>query len=131
MGCHQMSVKQVIGKYLNNHAETSENHWDSSLQTHYYKTTKDKGIQVIEEFFKQSSAYEVNAVSKELGEMSVSLKKGRKAFIIVTIIMVRPYQTAIDFSVTTESVIPFDFAYSTKLIQRLYKEFNERLPLLD
>ncbi|GGB27706.1 cytosolic protein [Virgibacillus dakarensis] len=126
-----MSLKNIIVKYFNNHAETSENHHDTTLQTHYYKTTKDKGLQMVEEYFSKSGAYQVNSVSKEHGEISAYVKKGRKAFIIVTIIMVRPYQTAIDFSVTTESLLPFDFGYSTKLIQRLYNEFNKTFPLID
>ncbi|MGY0693106.1 cytosolic protein [Virgibacillus sp. FSP13] len=126
-----MSFGQKLAKYFNNHAETSENHWDSLLQTHYYKTTKDKGLDMVEQFFMQSDTFKINAISKEHGELSVSVVKGKKAFIVVTIIMVRPYQTAIDFSVTTESLLPFDFAYSSRIIQRLYKEFNEIFPLVE
>ncbi|UJL45032.1 cytosolic protein [Virgibacillus sp. NKC19-16] len=125
-----MSFRSTINKYFNNHAESSENHEDTSLQTHYYKTTKDKGLSMLENFFTNSEVYEVNSISKEHGEISVLIKKGRKAFIVATVIMVRPYQTAIDFSVTTESVLPFDFGYSTKVIQHLYKAINKDLPLI-
>lgn len=126
-----MGFKHMIAKYFNNHAETSETHWDESLRTHYYKTTKEKGLQAAENFFKNTPIYKINAISNEHGELSVSVVKGRKAFIVVTVIMVKPYQTAIDIAATTESGFPFDFSYSTKLIQRIYNEFDKQLPLMD
>ncbi|GAB3065080.1 cytosolic protein [Virgibacillus ainsalahensis] len=125
-----MSFRNTINKYFNNHAETSENHEDTSLQTHYYKTTKDKGMGVLENFFTNTQKYKINSNSNEHGEISVVIKKGKKAFIVATVIMVRPYHTAIDFSVTTESVLPFDFGYSTKVIQELYTQINKELPLI-
>ncbi len=125
-----MAFRNTISKYFSNHAETHDNHWDTSLQTHYYKTTKEKALQVLENMFEQSSKYEVHSISKEHGEISVQIKKGKKAFIIVTVIMVRPYQTAVDFSVTTESALPMDFGYSTKVIQQLYGEINKALPFI-
>lgn len=125
-----MSFRSTINTYFNNHAESSENHEDTSLQTHYYKTTKDKGLSMLENLFTNSDVYEINSISREHGEISVRIKKGRKAFIVATVIMVRPHHTAIDFSVTTESVLPFDFGYSTNVIQHLYKVINKDLPLI-
>ncbi|RFA34990.1 cytosolic protein [Virgibacillus dokdonensis] len=125
-----MGFRNTISKYFSNHAETQDNHWDDSLQTHYYKTTKDKAMQALENLFQQSSKYRIHAMSKEHGELSIHVKKGKKAFIIATVIMVRPYQTAIDFSVTTESQLPIDFGYSTKVIQQLYREINKALPFI-
>ncbi|MBY7143189.1 cytosolic protein [Virgibacillus sp. NKC19-3] len=125
-----MSFRSTINTYFNNHAETSENHENTSLQTHYYKTTKDTGMQMLENLFIHSDGYEINSISKEHGEISVLMKKGKKAFIVATVIMVRPYYTAIDFSVTTESVLPFDFGYSTKVIQQLYQWINKDLSLI-
>lgn len=125
-----MSLRNTLSKYFNNHSESREEHWDQSLQTHYYKTTKEKGMQMLENLFNSSQSYEINSISKEHGEISVNVKKGRKAFIVATVIMVRPYQTAIDFSVTTESVLPFDFGYSFKLIQKLYEQTDKELPII-
>lgn len=127
-----MSFRQKLLKYFNNHAETSENHLDPVLETRYYKTTKDKGLKVLAQIVENSSRnYQLNSISKEHGEMSILIKRGKKAFIVATVIMVRPYQTAIDFSVTIESFIPFDFGYSTKVIQQLYKELDKELTLFD
>lgn len=125
-----MSLRNTLSKYFNNHSESREEHWDPSLQTHYYKTTKDKGMQMLENLFRNSPSYEINSISKEHGEISVNVKKGKKAFIVATVIMVRPYQTAIDFSVTTESVMPIDFGYSFKLIQKLYEQTDKELPII-
>jgi len=125
-----MSVGNTLRKYFSNHAETRETHHDLSLRTHYYKTTKDRALASLENYFSTSSQYELNAISSDHGEISVVRKKGKKAFIVVTVIMVRPYNTAIDFSVTTESVLPFDFGYSTKIINQLYEQINKELPLI-
>jgi len=126
-----MSFSQKLARIVSNRAETRDNHWDVQLQTKYYKTTKDKGLDALKNFFNNSQKFEVNAISEEHGEISVNVVKGRKAFIIATVIMVRPYQTAIDFSVMTESLIPIDFGYSTKIINMLYENINKDLPLLD
>lgn len=85
---------------------------------------------MLENLFRNSPSYEINSISKEHGEISVNVKKGKKAFIVATVIMVRPYQTAIDFSVTTESVMPIDFGYSFKLIQKLYEQTDKELPII-
>ncbi|WP_053218947.1 hypothetical protein [Virgibacillus senegalensis] len=126
-----MSFRQMITKYFGNHAETSESHWDPDLQTHYFKTTKEKGLQAVEDFFKRSDSCEVVAQSKEHGEISVNYTGGRKAFIIATVIMVKPYRTAIDFSVTTESIMPFDFGFSHNLIPKLYSQLKKELTFLE
>ncbi|MFD1362227.1 cytosolic protein [Lentibacillus salinarum] len=126
-----MSFRQIIARYFSNHAETNEIHMDPLLQTHYYKITGEKGMALLESLFQSNPKYRVNAVSNERGEISATIIKGRKAFIVATVIMVRPYRTAIDFSVTTESAMPMDFGYSHKVIQQLYTYADKELPLLD
>ncbi|MDY0408641.1 cytosolic protein [Virgibacillus soli] len=126
-----MSFRTFVAKFFSNHAETSDHHPDSTLQTRYYKTTKDRAFSVLESMFKAKKNVKINSVSVEHGEISIYMKQGKKAFVIITVIMVRPYQTAIDFSVTTESILPVDFGFSTRLIQKLYQEINKELPLID
>lgn len=126
-----MSLTDTIAMYFSNHAETSENHKQASLKTNYYKTNQEKAILILEGIFNQSDKFEINSISRERGEMSIITKHGKKAFIVATAIMVRPYRTAIDFSVTTESFIPFDFGYSSKLIEQLYEELHNKLPLIE
>ena len=126
-----MSFREKVAKYFSNHAETREDQADPDLRSRYYKTTKDKALGMLENFFGNEQLYELNAISKEHGEISVYTKKGRRAFVIATVIMVRPFRTAIDFSVTTESILPFDFGYSNKLIQKLYEHIDQELPKID
>lgn len=130
-GRKKMSFRTTVAKFFTNHAETRDHHEDKSLQTRYYKTTKDKGLAFLEEYFSDTSKYTLNAISKEHGEISVYLKKGKKAFIVATVIMVRPFYTAIDFSITTESLLPFDFGYSNRLIEQFYNDMNKDLILVD
>ncbi|WP_342770077.1 cytosolic protein [Oceanobacillus chungangensis] len=126
----RLSIRNTLSKYFSNHAETREDHWDSSLQTRYYKTTKDKALKKIEELIAKSDSFKVNSISEEHGEIGIIATKGKKVFIVLTVIMVRPFQTAVDFSVTTESIIPMDFGYSTKLINQLYTLVDKELPLI-
>lgn len=122
-----MSFRNWFNKNFNNHSETREEHWDPGLKTHYFKTTKDKAFDILEPKFRNMKGCEIVGVSKEHGELSFNYKAGRKVFVILTIIMVKPYRTAIDISATTESAIPFDFGYSHKLITKIYDEIKKEL----
>lgn len=126
-----MSFKDTLKKYLGNKAETRDEHYDETLQTRYYKTTKDRALNTLQDLFRNSDTYKVNSISEDHGEISLLKKKGKKAFIVVTVIMVRPMRTAIDFSYNTESGLPFDFGYSTRQIQKLYELLDTELTLTD
>ncbi|EMT45546.1 hypothetical protein H919_09738 [Anoxybacillus flavithermus AK1] len=121
--------RKVKIKYIfTNHNETSERHPDEQLKSRYYKTTQTAALKAVKEMFEQMEGCRIVAISEERGEMSVSLTKGKKAFIVVTVISVRPFETAIDFSVTTETTwLPVDFGFSRQLIIRLYDELAKRL----
>jgi hypothetical protein len=125
-----MNFRQAITKYFSNHSETREDHWDPDLQTHYFKTTKDKGFQSVKDFLNQSKSFEVRAESKEHGEISVNYKGRKKAFIVVTIIMVKPFRTAVDFSITTESILPFDLGFSHNLGKQLYEQLKKEMEFI-
>ncbi|MCT2537195.1 cytosolic protein [Aquibacillus koreensis] len=122
-----MSIRQQFDKFFNTHSETKENHWDPKLRTHYFKTTKERGFQAVEDFFRRSSKYEIVGMSEQHGEISVNFLGRRKAFVTATIIMVQPFRTAIDLSITTESIVPFDLGYSHKLIPKIYDDLKKEL----
>ncbi|MDC3412609.1 cytosolic protein [Aquibacillus sp. 3ASR75-11] len=126
-----MTVRQVLSKYFSNHSETSEQHWDPLLQTHYFKTTKDKGLQVVKDYLSRSQSFKIKAESKEHGEISFIYKGSKKAFVVATIVMVKPYRTAIDFSITTESSLPFDFGFSHNLAKKLYTQLKKELQFIE
>ncbi|GGC93511.1 hypothetical protein GCM10007216_25280 [Thalassobacillus devorans] len=123
-------MKKFISKYLTSHSETRENHEDEALQTHYYKTTKDKALQAVLEVF-EGGEYNILSTSEEHGEVSVNYKGKKKAFIVASIVMVKPFRTAVDFSVSTESGGPVDFGFSRNMIIQLNEKLKKRLPYLE
>ncbi|MGP4062545.1 cytosolic protein [Halobacillus litoralis] len=122
-------MKAFISRYFSTHSETSEKHKDSELVTHYYKAKRDDVFQAVEELF--SSPSEIVAVSKDRGEVTVKYKGKRRAFVVATIIMVRPFRTAVDFSVTTDSGGPVDFGFSRNLIVQFYKKLDSQFATVD
>jgi hypothetical protein len=122
-------VKAFISKYFSNHSETGEEHKDPQLVTHYYKAKHDELFKAVENMF--SSPSEVVATSKERGEITVNYKGKRRAFIVATIIMVRPFRTAVDFSVTTDSGGPVDFGFSRNLIVQFYEKLDSQFTTID
>ncbi|WP_027410195.1 hypothetical protein [Anoxybacteroides tepidamans] len=126
-----MSVWNKLKYALTNHCETKEHHEDEQLRSRYYKTTGANAIKVVKELIASSAEYELLSVSEERGEFSVATRRGKKAFIVITVISVRPFETAIDFSVTTDTkVLPFDFGWSRRVIIDLYEKIDKRLPYI-
>ncbi|TYR82189.1 cytosolic protein [Priestia megaterium] len=123
-----MGIVQKVKAFFSNHSETSDQHSDSSLRTHYYKATASQVFKQVEGLLKEMNGVEILASYEERGEISFTVSKGRKAFVVITIISLRPFETAIDFSATTESkIMPLDFGYSKELIRTFYKHFDEKL----
>lgn len=122
-------MKAFISRYFSKHSETSEQHKDSALVTHYYKAKHDDLFRAVEELFPAPS--EIIARSKERGELTIKYKGKRRAFIVVTIIMVRPFRTAVDFSVTTDSGGPVDLGYSRNLIAHFYEKLDSQFTTAD
>ncbi|WP_026690628.1 hypothetical protein [Alteribacter aurantiacus] len=122
-----MGFKDTMQKYISTHTETREKHPDEKLQTHYYKSSKDKVMKEVQAMINQRQGLQVQSVSEERGEIIARADSGKKVFLVATVIMVRPYRTAVDFSVTTDTALPVDFGYSRKLIYELYKNLNGRL----
>ncbi|QFT90142.1 hypothetical protein FIU87_15870 [Bacillus sp. THAF10] len=119
---------QKFRELLSNHAETRENHPNEELRSRYYKVTSKNAIKSLQEMFQAMDGVKVKSVSEEHGELAVQIIKGKKAFIIVTIISVRPFETAVDFSVTTDTkLLPFDFGYSTNVIKNMYERIDKTM----
>lgn len=125
-----MGFKEAFNKYFNNHSETAEIHWDKKLESKYFKTTKDRGFDAVMHYFKQNPNCEVKASSQERGEITVNYKGKRRAFVVATIIMVKPFRTSVDFSVTTEGGL-FDLGFSHNLITKLYDDLKKEMELVD
>jgi hypothetical protein len=123
-----VGAMQKLKTVLSNHTETRENHGDEALRSRYYKTTSKNALKSLQELFKSIEGMSVKSVSEEHGEIAVQVHKGKKAFMIVTVISVRPFETAVDFSVTTDTkILPFDFGYSRSLVIKMYERINKTM----
>jgi hypothetical protein len=114
-------VKQFFSKYC----ETKDQHEDPLLKTHYYKITKANAIAAIEELIRELPGFKVTSISTEHGEMSVEITSPKKAFLVITVISVRPIETAVDFSASYEGLI--SLGYSREIVVRLYKLLDQKL----
>ena len=124
-----MGFKQTWNKFFNNHSETSEKHWDKALQSRYYKATKNNAFDAVTQYFKRHPNCEVKSTSHDHGEITVNYKGKRRAFVVATVIMVKPMQTSVDLSVTTEGGF-FDLGFSHKLITTFYKDFEKEMTVI-
>ncbi|MFB9760068.1 cytosolic protein [Ectobacillus funiculus] len=122
-----MSIMQKVKQVFSTHAETMDSHSDEQLRSRYYKTNTQNALKAVEDVIRGLKGYTVTSVSPERGEMSVNVAGSRKAFVVVTVITIRPFETAIDFSVTTETPLPSDFGFSKKVIVELYNQLDKQL----
>lgn len=123
-----MGAMQKLKTFFSTHTETRENHMDEELRSRYYKVTNKNAIKALQEMFQNMNGFTVKSISEEHGEIAVHVNKGKKAFMVVTVISVRPFETAIDFSVTTDTaILPLDFGFSRKIILQTYQEINKSL----
>ncbi|WP_377888212.1 cytosolic protein [Alkalihalobacillus sp. R86527] len=119
-----------IKDFFTNRAETGEMHPNESLKTHYFKTTKEQGYKAAKEMLQKQYKGEVVTDSLDRGEFVFQINEGKKALIVVTVVSVRAYSTAIDFSVSTETPLPVDFGYSKRVIESAYQALQKQLTFL-
>jgi hypothetical protein len=101
-----MSCSNKLKDFFSTYQETNEKHYISDLESHYYKTTYKNAFHSIRSTIKQTTGMTITSISEERGEISVNIDHPKKAFLIVTVISVRPYETAIDFTVSTNTFLP-------------------------
>ncbi|WHY84957.1 hypothetical protein QNH39_20220 [Neobacillus novalis] len=82
--------------------ETSDRQTDDSLKTHYYKATFNQLFASVEKLFHDDADCRVTTVSKDHGEIAVEVSKPFSCFLIVTIVNVKPLETAVDFNISSE-----------------------------
>ncbi|MFJ5965212.1 MULTISPECIES: cytosolic protein [unclassified Bacillus (in: firmicutes)] len=126
-----MTLGQKMKQFISNHTETSDRHPVSELKSRYYKSTNKQVFEVVEAMLSRKDSFQVTSVSAERGEISAKIRTPKKAFIVATVISIRPFETAVDFNVTTETALPMDFGYSKKTVLSLYEELDKQLPRID
>ncbi|MCM2991182.1 cytosolic protein [Bacillus safensis] len=126
-----MTLGQKFKRFMSNHTGTSDEHPVSELKSHYYKSTNAQVFQAVEVILARNDSYQVTSVSAERGEISANIRLPKKAFLVATVISIRPFETAVDFNVTTETALPTDFGNSQKTVLSLYDELDKQLPRID
>jgi hypothetical protein len=121
-----MSIIRDIFIRFSKQIETSDHQKDSSLNTHYYKATFNQLFQSVEELFRQDADCRIATVSKDHGEIAVEINKPVPCFLIVTIVTVRPMETAVDFNISSEQFSPLGL-YPTlrKRLLSYYERINK------
>ena len=118
-------LKRLFGK----HAETRDEHTENALVTHYYKTTKEKMFQEVHALLKADKECELLNESRDRGEIAANLKGKKHGLIVATVISVRPYQTAVDWSISIDK--GFNFGYCEEKIKAYYSKLDSGFPRVD
>ncbi|TCP32104.1 hypothetical protein EV207_10177 [Scopulibacillus darangshiensis] len=122
-----MTLLSKISRLFDNHSETADHHDDQRLRTHYYRTTKDKLYKECLQMIEREADMRVVAESHERGEISVQLTGKKNGLLIITIIMVRAFHTAVDFSLSLEKGMNFN--YCEKQIEAFYQKLDHVFPV--
>jgi len=124
-----MSFFQRIVKQFNKQCETNEDHLEEELKTRYYRVNLRPIFQSVREIIENDKQAIIVSESIERGELAVEINRGKKIFVMITIITVKPYETAVDINVSTEQTLILG-AYPTlkQEIIRLYNELDKRQP---
>ncbi|HAQ08039.1 MAG TPA: hypothetical protein DCR24_11140 [Bacillus bacterium] len=94
--------KTLTGRYQK-YSGTSENHRDEQLRTRYYKANFNQVFETVEKLMKADPSYKITSVSKDHGEISAEINRKGASFLTVTVVMTKPFQTAVDLHISTES----------------------------
>ncbi len=124
-----MGFRDVIEFIASNRTETREAHRNEQLKTRYYKSQKDKVMENVETVLKKNG-FRVKRSESERGEIIAQESKGTKQLVIATVITVKPFKTAVDFSISTESLLPGDFGKSKKQVLKLYADLDKELTFI-
>jgi hypothetical protein len=121
-----MSIFKDVFLRFSKQIETSDKQKDSSLNTHYYKATFNQLFQSIEELFKQDADCRITTVSKDHGEIAVEINKPIPCFLIVTVVSVKPMETAVDFNISSEKFSPIGlYPLLRKRLVSYYERINQ------
>ncbi|KGA97840.1 hypothetical protein AJ85_11990 [Alkalihalobacillus alcalophilus ATCC 27647 = CGMCC 1.3604] len=124
-----MGFRDVIVFISSNRTETREAHQNDQLKTRYYKGSKEKVMEAVEHLIKKNG-FHVKRAELERGEIIGQQQKGTKQLIIATVITVRPFKTAVDFSISTDSLLPTDFGKSKKQVISFYEQLDKTLTFI-
>jgi hypothetical protein len=106
--------------------ETADHQTDAALKTHYYKGTFNQLFDSVEKMFKEDADCQVTTVSKERGEIAVEVNKPFQCFLIATVVSVKPMETAVDFTISSEKFSLLGiYPELKKRINSYYQKINQ------
>lgn len=123
-----MSLLNKMSRLFDSHVETNDNHDDSRLRTHYYRSTKEKLFKGCQKLIDAEPDMTLISDSLERGELSARLSGKRSGLLVVTIVSVRAFHTAVDFSISVDK--SFNFNYGEKRIEQIYKKIDSDFPVV-
>jgi hypothetical protein len=127
-----MAIMVNIFTRFKKQLETSDRNTDASLKTHYYKGTFNQIFQSVEKLFHDDADCRVTTVSKDHGEIAVEISKPIPCFLVVTIVSVKPLETAVDFNISSESFsILGMYPQLKKRVESYYEKINKLHNLLE
>ncbi|MDM5315609.1 cytosolic protein [Fictibacillus sp. b24] len=115
---------------MESHAETSEQHVDERLKTHYFKANKHEVMRVIKQILDEDTNFQELGFSEERGEVTFEVRQPKNAFVVVSVVTVKPNRTAVDLNVSTESALPFNFGNNQRLITSIYEMLKQKLTFI-
>ncbi|WP_210364962.1 hypothetical protein [Bacillus sp. REN3] len=125
-----MSFFKEISLRYQKFCGTAEKHRDERLKTRYYKASFNQVFQTVEQLLKDDPSGKISSISKEHGEISAEI--GRSAsFMTVTVVMTKPFETAVDLHISTER---FSLAGINPLLKKeilyFYQKLDQSLPFI-
>jgi hypothetical protein len=125
---NERGIKMGIKDIFSNRTETGERHRIETLRTRYYKTNKSKAMKTAKDLIETDPRVRLLNYSEDHGEITAEFIKPKKAFMVVSIITVFPFRTAIDFTITTKTtLLPMDGGFSKREVLTLYKKLDQQL----
>ncbi|GAF67053.1 hypothetical protein BTS2_3961 [Bacillus sp. TS-2] len=124
-----MGFRDFIVFISSNRTETREAHQTEELKTRYYKASKENVMKAVEKVIKDQG-FGIKRYELDRGEIVGNEKKGKKQLIVATVITVKPFKTAVDFSVSTDSILPSDFGKSRKVLLSFYQQLDKELSFI-
>ncbi|MFC0187914.1 hypothetical protein ACFFJY_06405 [Fictibacillus aquaticus] len=115
---------------MNSQAETSEDHSNPLLRTHYFKGSKEAIIAYLAEIVKEDKNYRALGDSAERGEITFDILYPKKAFAVITAVTFQGRHTAVDINVTAESALPFQYAHCERMAVTIYQLLKEKFELI-
>lgn len=96
-----MAITDIFLRYKKE-IETNEKQRDESLKTHFYKGTVNQIFEKVEKIISNDADCTITTISKEHGEIAFEIDKPVPCFMVATIVSIKPLETAVDFTISTE-----------------------------